>query len=348
MTDTTATAAYTVKETASSRGSALRVVIPGGEGHLGRILARHFSNLGHEVTTFTRDPNPSRAPENHWASVHWDGRHVGLWIDALEGADVLINLAGRSVDCRYTARHRVEILYSRVRSTTVLGQALRGMKRPPRLWLNASTATIYGHTFDRTMTEATGMIGGNEPDAPGSWKFSIDVAQEWEKALFTANTPRTRKVAMRAAMVMSPEPGGIFDIILRLVRMGLGGPWGSGRQYMSWIHELDFCRAVEFLIERETIKGAVNLAAPLPVTNDEFMFVLRDAWGIDYGLPAREWMLSLGAFFLRTETELLLKSRRVVPGILRKHGFEFLFAEWPVAALDLVRQWQERHSNAAS
>jgi len=274
--------------------------------------------------------------------ILWDGRSLGSWVETLEHADVVINLAGRSVDCRYTSANRAEILRSRVESTEILGTAIREMRFPPRLWLNASTATIYRHSMDRDMDEATGELGGNEPDVPPTWRFSIEVARQWETCFFAADTPRTRKVALRSAMVMSVEPGGVLEVLLRLVRTGLGGAWGSGRQYMSWIHEEDFVRAVEFLIEREEIATAVNLAAPYPLPNEQFLSHLRNAWGISVGLPANDWMLEIGAFLLRTETELLLKSRRVVPGILQNHGFAFRFPEWSEAARDLVRRWRAK------
>lgn len=332
----------------------LRILIPGGEGHLGRLLSRYFSAQGHAVTTLTRHTATSPVIRNGlagslhpWKTVTWDGAHLGSWIETLEHADVLINLAGRSVDCRYNAKNREEILRSRAASTAILGTAIQTLRHPPRLWLNASTATIYRHSYDRDMDEVTGELGGNELDAPASWRFSIQVAQQWEQSFFASHTPATRKVAMRTAMVMFPGPGGIFEVVLRLVRLGLGGPWGSGHQYMSWIHETDFVRAVEFLVERENITGVVNLAAPGPLPNAQFLSAIRDAWGIRFGLPAQEWMLELGAFFLRTETELLLKSRRVVPTLLQKRGFEFCFPAWPVAARDLVQQWRKQNSKAA-
>jgi uncharacterized protein len=209
-----------------------------------------------------------------------------------------------------------------------------------RIVIPASTATVYRHSLDRDMDEATGELGGNEPGAPDSWRFSIDVARQWERSFFASHTPHTRKIALRSAMVMSVEAGGVFEVLLRLVRSGLGGTWGSGRQYMSWIHEEDFLCAVEFLIRQEGIAGAVNLASPGPLPNKQFLARLREAWGTNIGLPAAEWMLEIGAFFLRTETELLLKSRRVVPGVLADHGFEFSFPQWPEAASDLVRQWK--------
>ena len=337
--------------TAEAGGSAhcakqrpLRIVIPGGGGHLGRILTHYFVRAGHSVTTLTRsaaEESPKVLTDGpaKRRSLQWDGRNLDRWVTTLENADVLINLAGRTVDCRYNAKNRDEILRSRVESTAVLGRAIGQLKNPPRVWLNASTATIYRHTFDRDMDEFGGEIGGKEDDAPLSWRFSTDVAREWEEAFFRPHTPRTRKVAMRAAMVMSTEPGGVFEMVLRLVRMGLGGAWGSGRQYMSWIHEKDFVRAIEFLIQREEISGVANLAAPEPLPNAKFLAELRGAWGIPFGLPAREWMLAVGAWAMRTETELLLKSRRVVAGVLQRHGFVFDFPHWAEAAQDLVDRW---------
>jgi uncharacterized protein (TIGR01777 family) len=335
MTEYTTTTVCGDGFTRTSTSRPLRIVIPGGEGHLGQILKGRLTERGHTVTTLTRRPAPGGS-----RSVLWDGRSLGEWVAEMEGADVLINLAGRSVDCRYNARNRDEILRSRVDSTDVLGKAIEGLDNPPRVWLNSSTATIYRHSLDRAMDEASGELGGNEIDAPASWRFSIEVARRWEEAFFSVRTPRTRKVAMRTAMVMASEPGGIFEAVLRLVWRGLGGSWASGNQFMSWIHEVDFVRTVEFLIEREEIEGVVNLAAPKPLPNREFMSALRSAWGIGFGLPAQEWMLQVGAFLLRTETELLLKSRWVVPGILTLHRFEFLFPAWPEAARDLVQRWR--------
>jgi hypothetical protein len=280
--------------------SPLRIVIAGGTGQVGKILARHFHAKGHEVTVLGR--HPRAAP---WRFVRWDGETQGDLAAVLDGAGVLINLAGRSVNCRYNPENRRQIKESRVRATRLPGEAVAKSPQPPATWINASTATIYRHSLDRPMDEYTGEIGGNEPDAPETWKFSIDVALAWEEALFGASTPRTRKIAIRSAMTMSPDRGGVFDALLRLVRFGLGGKAGSGRQYVSWIHDGDFIAAVEFLINRVDIDGAVNLASPNPLPNAEFMQILREAWGARIGLPASGWMLELGAIFLRTETELI-------------------------------------------
>lgn len=231
---------------------------------------------------------------------------------------------------------------SRVDSARVIGEAIAAASSPPPLWLQASTATIYAHSFDSANDETTGTIGGEEPDAPDTWRFSIDVAKRWEETLEQADTPNTRKVAMRSAMVMSPDRDGIFDTLLRLVRFGLGGTAGDGRQYVSWIHHLDFIAAVEHLIDNEGLEGPINLAAPGPMPNVEFMRALREAWGTRIWLPATEWMLEIGAIGMRTETELILKSRRVVPGRLTDAGFEFEHPDWGAAAEELCDDWRCR------
>ena len=316
----------------------LRIVMPGGSGQVGQVLARFFQARGHRVTVLTR--GPYTAP---WQTVHWDGEHEAEWTECLEGADVCINLAGRSVNCRYTGQNRLEIYNSRIESTKLLGRTIGRLADPPRVWLNASTATIYRHALDRAMDEATGELGGNERGAPRAWNFSIKVAKDWEAEFFTSKTPRTRKVAMRSAITFSPAAGNAFAVLLKLVQAGLGGKQGNGRQFVSWIHEDDFARAVEFLIEHEELDGPVNVASPNPLPNRDFMAVLRDAWGMPNGLPAPSLLLEIGALFLRTETELVLKSRRVVPGRLRDAGFTFEFPTWRDAADDLVRQWRHRN-----
>jgi uncharacterized protein (TIGR01777 family) len=320
----------------------LRIVIPGGSGQIGRMLATHFQERGHHVVVLTRSPFAAT-----YNTVHWDGEREGQWIDLLEHADVCINLAGRSVNCRYTPEKRKAIYDSRIDSTALLGRVISTLADPPALWLNASTATIYRHTFDKAMDEFTGEIGGHSalsgvPDESDPWNFSIKVAMDWESAFFSAWTPRTRKVAMRSAVVMSPSPGGVLSILINLVRFSLGGHAGNGRQFVSWIHELDFARAMEFLIARDDIDGVVNIASPNPLPNREFMTALREAYGMPNGIPAPAPLLEVAAFFHRTETELLLKSRRVVPGRLLAAGFDFQFPTWQEAADDLVRQWRNR------
>ena len=273
---------------------------------------------------------------------------MGDWAAEFEGADAIINLAGRSVNCRYNAENRRIIMESRIKSTQVVGEAITQAQQPPRVWLQASTATIYAHRYDAPNDEFTGIIGGSEPNVPDAWRFSIDVARTWEQTVDEVATPHTRKVKMRSAMTMSPDRGGIFDVLLGLVRRGLGGQAGDGHQYVSWIHHQDFVQAVYWLIDQDELEGAVNLAAPNPLPNAEFMRVLRDSWGARLGLPATEWMLEIGTFLLRTETELILKSRRVIPSRLLNSGFTFQFPAWPEAARDLCREWREINRGGVS
>ncbi|MFE9403221.1 TIGR01777 family oxidoreductase [Streptomyces sp. NPDC006530] len=309
----------------------MKIVIPGGTGQVGTVLDRALTAAGHEVVILTRSPR-------HEREVAWDGETLGAWADAVDGSDVVINLAGRSVSCRYTEVNLRAMMDSRVRSARVVGEAIEAAARPPKVWLQMSTATVYAHRFDAANDEATGVVGGAEPDVPGYWGFSVEIAKAWEAAQEQARTPDTRKVALRSAMVMSPDRAGVFDVLLKLARLGLGGPVAGGAQYVSWIHDRDFVRSVEFLVEREDITGPVNLAAPAPLPQRTFMRDLRRASGVPVGLPATKWMAELGAFALRSDTELLLKSRRVVPGRLLEEGFTFEHPEWPGAAADLVRR----------
>jgi uncharacterized protein (TIGR01777 family) len=223
---------------------------------------------------------------------------------------------------------------SRVESTRVLGEAVAGCKNPPRVWLNSSTATIYRHTYGPPHDEETGVIGST-PEAKDA--FSIEIAEAWERAFFASATPRTRKVALRTAIVLSNDPENMVSVVRRLTRLGLGGRMGSGKQYVSWIHALDFCRAVEFLLGREALEGPVNLAAPRPVTNAEMMRLFRRLLRVPLGLPASRWMLEAGALVLRTETELVLKSRRVISRKLAEAGFRFRFGDMETALSYLLK-----------
>jgi len=310
----------------------LKIVIPGGTGQVGGILAGALRARGDQVVVLSRGGGAG--------VVAWDGRSVGAWATEVDGADVVINLAGRSVNCRYTEANLRAMMDSRVDSTRAVGVAIERAARPPRVWLQMSTATIYAHRFDAANDERTGHMGGAEPDVPGYWRRSVDIAVAWERAQAEARTPRTRKVALRTAMVMSPDRGGVFDVLLGLARRGLGGAIGGGRQYVSWIHDGDFVRAIDFLIERADLEGAVNLTAPGPLPQRDFMAALRAAWGRRVGLPATRWMAEIGAFVLRTDTELLLKSRRVIPTRLLEAGFRFDWPAWPDAVRDLVERWK--------
>ncbi len=313
----------------------MKIVIPGGSGQVGQLLARHFIAQNHEVVILCRGAN---VPAGR--AVSWDGRTFEAWAKEIDGADVVINLAGRTVNCRYTKENLQQMMDSRVDSTRAVGQAIEKAASPPKLWLQMSTATIYAHRFDAPNDEATGIIGGNESDVPGYWGYSVEIAKNWEKTLNEANTPSTRKVALRTAMVMSPDREGIFDVMSRLVRFGLSGSAAGGKQFVSWIHDRDFIRAIDYLITHEDMDGAVNIASPGPLPYNAFMRAMRDSWGMPVGLPAMKWMLEIGAWAMRTDTELVLKSRRVVPGRLVDKGFVFDFPQWSEASKDLVARWK--------
>ncbi len=291
----------------------LKIVIPGGSGSVGTMLARHFHAEGHQVTVLSRSPQPAA-----WRVLTWDGRTLGNWCSALEGSDVCINLTGKSVNCRYTPANRSEIHDSRTLSTLVLHQAVASLSRPPGVWFNASTATIYRHSLDRPMDEYC-ELGGNEKGVPETWNFSIKVAKDWEDAFFSTPTPGTRKVALRSAITFSPDPDSVFKCFHG--SFGSGSAERTARATMvSWIHEADFIRAIEWLIAEDRFTGVVNLAAPNPLPNREFMSALRQAWDQPIGLPATAWMIEVGSLLMRTESELVMKSRWVVPGRLLSGG----------------------------
>jgi uncharacterized protein (TIGR01777 family) len=306
----------------------LRIILAGGAGFAGKLLTAAFAADGWEVVVLTRAPQPL---EGTARVVGWDGENPGEWTRELEGARAVVNLSGRSVNCRYNAKNRRLILDSRVLSTRVLGEAIRDCARPPEVWLNAGTATIYKHSFDQTMDEG-GEIAAT---ADAKDEFSVEVAQAWESAFAAANTTATRHVTMRMAMIFGAAKGGVYRVLRRLVRLGLGGSMLGGRQSVAWIHEADFCRAVQWLVAQEEFSGAVNMVSPTPVTNREMMRILRRELGAPIGLPAARWMLEIGAFMLRTETELIIKSRKAVPARLLQAGFEFRFPTLAEAAREI-------------
>jgi len=308
-----------------------RIILAGGSGFLGRALASHFQDAGHEVVILTRSPKPASGSVRE---IVWDGRSLGDWAKDLEDATAVINLTGKSVNCRYTARNRKEIIDSRVNSTRVIGEAIAKCNEPPRVWLNSSSATIYKHSFDKPMDESCET--GATPEAKDA--FSIEVIEQWERELAEGQTPRTRKVALRTSMVLGNAKNSVVPVLRRLARFGLGGKMGSGKQMVSWIHEEDFCRAVEWIIAHENLSGHVNMTAPNPLPNREMMHAVRKVCSAPFGLPATEWMLEVGAFFLRTETELIIKSRNAIPRKLIESGFQFQFPVFQNALADLVDQ----------
>jgi len=332
----------------------MRILIPGGSGQVGTLLARHLYAAGHEVTILSRHPNAR--PEQLWRTLKWDGLTPGPWATEIDRSDAIIHLSGRSVNCRYNAKNRQEIFDSRTKPTLLLGQLIAASPTPPKIWMNASTSTIYRNALDHPQDEFTGELGDlpdqrgtHEPaNLPETWSFSIDVAHRWEEALAAIPTPQTRKIRLRSSMVMSPDAGGVFSVFSKLARLGLGGTQGTGKQFVSWMHDLDYCRATDLLLSQPEItdetNGIVNMTAPEPMPNREFMRTLRQAWNQPIGLPATRWMLEVGALAMRTETELILKSRQVTPAVLLKHGFDFTFPTWSTAAQDLVARLKARQS----
>ncbi len=306
----------------------MKIVIAGGTGQIGQMLYREYSQRGFEVCVLTRNPSGKD-------QIQWNGQTLGPWQKQLEGADVVINLAGRTVNCRYTDANLNQMLESRVDSTRVIGEAIAQCHTPPPLWLQMSTATIYEHTLDHDNDEDSGVIGGVEADVPEYWQFSIKIAKEWEKALFESHTPNTRKVALRSAMVMSPDQGGVFMELAGLTKKGLGGPIAGGHQYMSWIHETDFIGVLDVLMKND-FSGVINLAAPHPLPQKDFMKIMRKMIGMPVGLPATRTMAKVGAYFMKTDTELVLKSRRVVSKRLAEWNFKFTYPHWQEACRDLA------------
>ncbi|MBM6616706.1 TIGR01777 family oxidoreductase [Bacillus suaedaesalsae] len=280
-----------------------KVVLAGGTGFIGQYFEREFSRLGYEVKIISRQPQ----------HIPWDDEKAIT--NALEKAEILINLAGKSVNCRYNDQNKKEIMNSRTETTTILGNAIQACQHPPQLWVNSSTATIYRHAEDRPMTEEQGEIGTG---------FSVDVAKAWEDTFFSFKLLQTRQVALRIAIVLGPG-GGVMTPYMNLVKYGLGGVHGSGKQMFSWIHVEDLFNIVLFLQKHNHLSGVFNCSAPVPVSNRELMKTLREKMNMSFGLPAMKWMLEIGALCLRTETELVLKSRWVLPERLKQEGFEFTY-----------------------
>lgn len=292
-----------------------KIVLAGATGFIGSELQARYAKKGYDVRMISRRPG----------HISWDD--PAAIAEALEGSALLVNLAGRSVNCRYNARNKRDILTSRTDTTRRLGEAVAACSTPPQLWINSGTATIYRDARDRPMTEDDGELGSG---------FSVDVAKAWEEAFFAADTPRTRKVVLRIAIVLG-RGGGVMTPYVNLVRFGLGGRQGPGDQRFSWAHLDDICRMVEFLEQRPDLSGVFNASAPEQVTNAEQMRIIREAYGRKSGLPAPVWMLRLGAVAIRTETELILKSRWVAPERLLREGFEFRYPTLREAMADIAR-----------
>ncbi|MGX1929878.1 TIGR01777 family oxidoreductase [Flagellimonas sp. 2504JD4-2] len=300
-----------------------KIIIAGGTGFLGNILIKNLKSYAKDIVVLSR--KPQRSYENI-RFIKWDGNTLSSWSVEIDGCDVLINLAGHSVDCRYNSKNRSEILASRVNSTKALGAAIQKAKNPPKLWINSSTATIYRHSVDKQMDERTGEIGTG---------FSVDVAKAWEKALFSFDTTKTRKVALRTSIVLGKSNGALAPLS-NLVKLGFGGKQGNGNQFVSWIHEKDFAKSIMFIIKNKDISGPVNIVAPKPTTNRTLMENIRDTIGISFGIPLSRTLLEIGARIIKTETELILKSRNVIPQILLDSGFQHDFGTLEIALADLL------------
>lgn len=297
----------------------MKIIIAAGTGFLGKNLEKYFIEKGNQVYILTR--NPKRKNE-----ILWDAKTLGEWKNLLENSDVLINLAGKSVDCRYTDKNKQEIYDSRINSTKILQQAVNNCINKPKIWLNASSATIYVHSEIHLNTEANGIIGDD---------FSMNICKSWEKEFFKTENEETRKVALRTSIVLGNN-GGAFTKLKLITKLGLGGKQGRGNQNISWIHIDDFCKTVEYIIENKNLSGEINVTAPNPLYNEEFMRKLRKEMKIPFGLNAAFWQLEIASVFLKTETELLLKSRNVYPEKLMKSGFKFTYPSVEAAFKDLV------------
>lgn len=284
------------------------ILLAGGSGFLGRSLENFFQKAGFEVHILTRNPKAKN-------EIYWDAKSLGDWATEVEWADALINLTGKSVDCRYTDQNKNEILASRIDSTRILAEAVQRAKNPPNVWLNAASATIYVHSETQQMTEDDGIIGDD---------FSMNVCKKWEAEFFKHDLLSTRRVALRATIVMG-KGGGAYPKLKQIAKLFLGGKQGSGNQFISWIHSVDFCAAVHFIMDHPEFVGAVNVAAPNPLRNKDFMELLRKSVNLPYGIGQPKWLLELGARIIGTESEILLKSRNVIPERLLEKGFKFRY-----------------------
>lgn len=299
-----------------------KLIIAAGTGFLGQSLVSHFKNKFDEIVILTRGESKTLDGIKY---VNWNAKTFSGWEAELENAAVLINLAGKSVDCRYTKENKKEILLSRIESTKILNKAVLKCTNPPKHWLNSSTSTIYRFSLDKEMDEVNGEIGND---------FSMNVAQSWEKSFFKTKTSKTLKTALRTSIVLEKN-GGAFIPLKMLTKLGFGGKQGRGNQFVSWIHEKDFARAIDFIIEKE-MTGVINVVSPKPIVNSHFMSSLQKAVGVPFGIPLSEPLLKLGSIFIRTQSELVLKSRNVIPKRLQENGFQFEFDTLEKALKSLV------------
>ncbi|WP_207421096.1 TIGR01777 family oxidoreductase [Desertivirga brevis] len=300
-----------------------KIILAGGNGYLGGVLAHYYQSRADEVIILSRT---QKSDSGNIKILVWDGRTEGEWMNCLENADVLVNLCGKNVNCRYTSENKAEIISSRVVPTSLLGKAVAGMENPPALWINVTSATIYRHAEDCLQDEESGEIGSG---------FSVEVCREWEDTFFSINTPSTRKIALRMGIVLGQQDG-VFPRLLNMVKLGMGGKQGDGQQYVSWIHELDVARSIDWVVNHKDLEGTINCTAPHPLKNKDLMKLLRKAYDVPFGLPTPTWLLEVGARLIGTETELILKSRWVLPKRLLDSGFSFTFPDAASAVRDII------------
>jgi hypothetical protein len=312
-----------------------KIVIAGGTGFIGQELIKYFGKKN-KVIILTRQITDEKNNRNYYNSlrkedllnikfIKWDGKTITEWAKELEGSDLVINLSGKSVNCRYNEKNKKEIFDSRTNATKVMGEAIQKCTKPPSLWINASSATIYRHAEDHAQDEYSGEFHND---------FSVQVCKLWEETFYEQQTSATRKVALRMAITLGP--GGVLIPYFNLLKLGLGGRQGSGKQMYSWVHIEDTCRVIEWVFEHNNMKGTYNCCSPNPITNNEFMKTLRKATGHNIGFPAFTWMLKAGAVIIGTETELILKSRWVIPTKILESGFHFRFPKLKDAFKDII------------
>ena len=312
-----------------------KIIIAGGTGFIGQEMTKYFGKENN-IIILTRKTEDSKNNRNRYnllmkddlrqvQFIKWDGKTIGEWTKELENADLVINLAGRTVNCRYNKKNKKEIFDSRTDSVKVIGKVIRQCSSPPKLWINASSATIYRHATDKPQDELSGEFQDD---------FSVQVCKLWEKIFFDQITPHTRKVALRMAITLGA--GGVLIPYFNLLKLGLGGKQGSGKQMYSWVHIEDTCRMLEWITENQLIEGVYNCSSPNPVTNKEFMETLRKTTGVKFGMPAYEWMLKIGVMIIGTPTELILKSRWVLPTKILETGFSFKYTLLKDALIEII------------
>ncbi|MFD0964776.1 TIGR01777 family oxidoreductase [Pseudofulvibacter geojedonensis] len=285
-----------------------KIIIAGGTGFLGQVLENHLTQKGYQVQILTRKPTQLN-------QILWDAKTIDYWIEELEGSLAIINLTGKSVDCRYNDKNKALIYSSRIDSTRIIGKAINSCRTPPKIWINSSTATIYRHSLYKEMTEENGEIGND---------FSMNIAKAWEKEFYSHQTTQTRKVAIRTSIVLGKKGGALLPL-KSITKLLLGGKQGTGNQKVSFIHELDFARAIEFILNNKNISGNINVTAPVPTNNFILMKTLRQYLKIPFGISQPKWLLKIGAYIIGTEAELVLKSRNVIPQRLMNNQFEFKY-----------------------